>query len=98
MPFLFYAFVTFLLPEGSSRSRFQAYNFGHRVLWFCSDWLDQLLWRNWLARSAVKQRFGGSTPARSECVFNFHAFVTIPSRESSSSSRFQAYNSGDRVL
>ena len=97
MPFNFYAFVTFLLREGSSCSRFQACKPGHRVIRFCPYWLDQLLWRNWLARSAVNRKVGVSSPPRSECLFNFYAFVPILLRESSRS-RFQAYNSGHRVL
>ena len=68
MRFNFYAFVAFLLREGSSCSRFQAYN---RVVWFCPDWLDQLLWRNWLAHSAANRNVGGSSPAWSECVLIF---------------------------
>ena len=94
MPFNFYAFLTFLAREGSSCSRFQAYNFGHRVILFCPDWLDQLLWHNWLARSAVNRKVGGSRPPMS---VNFYAFVTILSREGCRS-RFQAYNSGHRVI
>ena len=91
MPFNFYAFVTFLLREGSSSSRFQAYN---RVILFSPDCLDQLLWRNWSARSAVNRKVGGSSPPRSVI---FYAFVTILSREGSRS-RFQAYNRGHRVI
>ena len=67
MPFNCYAFVTFLLREGSSCSRFQACKPGHRVIQFCPYWLDQLLWRNWLARLAVNRKVGGSSPPRSEC-------------------------------
>ena len=96
--FIFYAFVTILLPEGSSCSRFKTYNSGHRVIQFCPYWLDQLMWCNWLARSAVNRKVGGSSPARSECLFKFYAFVTILLRESSSRSRFQAYNPGRCVL
>ena len=98
MPFNFHAFVTFLLREGSSCSRFQACKPGHPVIQFCPFWLGQLLWRNWLARSAVNRKVGGSSPPRSECLFNFYAFVTILLRESSSRSRFQAYNPGRSVL
>ena len=97
MAFNFYASVTFLLREGSSCSRFQACKPGHRVILFCPYWLDQLLWRNWLALSAVNRKVGVSSPPRSEYFFNFYAFVTILLRESSRS-RFQAYNSGHRVL
>ena len=74
MPFNFDAFVTFLLREGSSFSRFQACKPGHRVLQFCPYWLGQRLWRNWLARSAVNRKVGGSRTPRSECFFNFYAF------------------------
>ena len=94
----FHAFVTFLLREGSSCSRFQACKPGHRVIQFCSYWLDQLLWRNWLARSAVNRKVSGSSPPRSECLFNFYAFVTILLREGSSCSRFQACKPGHRVI
>ena len=98
MPFNFYAFVTFLLREGSSCSRFQACKPGHRGIQFCPYWLDQLLWHNWLARSAVKRKVGGSSPPRSESLFYSYAFVTILLHEGSSRSRFQAYYSGHRVL
>ena len=98
MPFNFDAFVTFLLREGSSCSRFQACKPGHRVLQFCPYWLDQRLWRNWLARSAVNRKLGGSRPPRSECPFNFYALDSILLLESSSRSRFQAYNPGRCVL
>ena len=98
MPFNFDAFVTFLLREGSYCSRFQACKPGHRVLQFCPYWLDQRLWRNWLARSAVNRKLGGSRPPRSECPFNFYAPDSILLLESSSRSRFQAYNPGRCVL
>ena len=98
MSFNFYAFVTILLREGSSCSRFQAYNSGHRVFKFCPDWLDQLLWRNWLARSAVKRKVGGSSPRRSKCIFNFDAFVTFLLHEGSSCSRFKTYKPGLRII
>ena len=98
MPFNFYAFVTFPLREGSSCSRFQACKPGHRVLQFCPNWLDQRLWRNWLARSAVKRKVGGSRPPRSECLFNFYALHSILLRECFSCSRFQACKPGHRVI
>ena len=97
MLFSFYAFVTFLLRESSSCSRFQAYNPDHRVIHFRPYLLDQLLWRNWLARSAVNREVGGSSPPRIECLFNFYAFVTILLRENSRS-RFQAYDPGRCAL
>ena len=71
MSFNFHAFVTFLLREGSSCSRFQACKPGHRVIQFCPYWLDQLLWRNWLERSAVNRKVSGSSPPRSECLLIF---------------------------
>ena len=66
----FYAFVTILSREGC-RSRFQAYTSGHRVILFCPDLLDQLLWRNLLARSAVNRKVGGSSPPRSVNFLRF---------------------------
>ena len=98
MPFNFDAFVTFLLREGSSCSRFQACKPGHRVLQFCPYWLDQRLWRNWLARSAVNRKVGGSRTPRSECLFNFYALHSILLRECFSCSRFQACKPGHRVI
>ena len=71
MLFRFLGLDTFLLPEGSSCSRFQACKPGHRVIQFCPDWLVQLFWHNWLARSTVNRKVGGSSPARSECLLIF---------------------------
>ena len=90
MPFNFDAFVTFLLREGSFCSRFQTCKPGHRVLQFCPCWLGQRLWRNWLARSAVNRKVGGSRTPRSECLFKFYALHSILLRECFSCSRFQA--------
>ena len=74
---MFYALDSILSLEGSSRSRFQAYNPDRCVFLVCPDWLVQLFWRNWLARSTVNRKVGGSGTARSECLFIFYAFVTF---------------------
>ena len=92
-PLLRFSYVKFLPVPGFRPTTLATVYFS-----FFPVWLDQLLWRNWLARSAVNRKVGGSSPPRSECFFNFHAFVTFLLREGSSCSRFQAYNPGHRVI